>query len=268
MSHLAYSGRSLHRTPDGRKLAELADEATKNMSCYSERIDSEVIVDFDRALEEVPAWRPNASDDHVFSETYSAETTSNFGIDIDGKWDAKIRREFLDAEEQKWRAWNTLGIDPTDESDRLIFPDRIFAFVLKNRRWGRLSTSLIRNITNKFCCSMLADWPGERWRTATQRTEATKRALNSQKAIARSCSHFSTRTFLKRNRDVFTSMWSRTKVKITLRPPVDQSYGYYMLTQCTGNGVIILLHGVPGVGKTSTAGTFLIRCLRYINKRN
>ena len=179
MSHLAYSGRSLHRTPDGRKLAELADEATKNMSCYSERIDSEVIVDFDRALEEVPAWRPNASDDHVFSETYSAETTSNFGMDIDGKWDAKIRREFLDAEEQKWRAWNTLGIDPTDESDRLIFPDRIFAFVLKNRRWGRLSTSLIRNITNKFCCSMLADWPGERWRTATQRTEATKRALET-----------------------------------------------------------------------------------------
>ena len=134
-SHLAYSGRSLHRTSVGRMLTDLANEEITNTTCYSERIESEVIVDFSRALEEVPEWRPGAIN-YVFSETTVQEFLRQPGMDADGKWDVKIRRQFLEAEEKKWQNWSAFGTDPTDESDRLIFPDRIFAFVLENRRWG------------------------------------------------------------------------------------------------------------------------------------
>jgi len=137
MSHLYYSGRSIARTPDGEKLAELKDVSTKKASCYAERIDSEVIVDFRRAFEEVPGWRPNQKD-YVFGQTDDKECTTDSPpyVDNDVFLDVKFKDDFVEGEEQKLQRWNNLGAEPTDPSDLLILPDQIFAFVLKNRRWG------------------------------------------------------------------------------------------------------------------------------------
>lgn len=131
MSHRAYSGRSLDRDPSGMKLTKITDNEAKNTSCYSERIDSEVIIDFVRALEEISGWQANQPSDE------SPERRVRFSDQARaGEWDVKIRAEFLNSENSKWRIWNTLDINPNDPNDCLIFPARVFAFVLKSRRWG------------------------------------------------------------------------------------------------------------------------------------
>lgn len=48
--HQSYSGRSYDRTPSGKRLSDLEVGSRKNVTRYSERIDSEVVVDFERAL--------------------------------------------------------------------------------------------------------------------------------------------------------------------------------------------------------------------------
>lgn len=58
-------------------------------------------------------------------------------------------------------------------------------------------------------------------------------------------------------RDKNLSSINRDKTDIvrgkgTYRPRSQLAYS--VLTSCLGRGLIILLHGVPGVGKTSTAG--------------
>ncbi|KAI3545659.1 hypothetical protein CSPX01_04965 [Colletotrichum filicis] len=54
--HRHFSGRSLHLTLKGQKLAAMGREAPKSAFEHAERIDSEVIVDMAKALEEVPTW--------------------------------------------------------------------------------------------------------------------------------------------------------------------------------------------------------------------
>jgi hypothetical protein len=134
--HRYYSGRSYHRTTYGRKLSDLTDGGNaRNVSQYPERVDSEVIVDFARAIQEVPWWRPNDNDPE-YSFADSAETGDDTGIDRDSSWDQKFRDEFMEQESRKWRLWEKTQSVPQGE-DLLLLPDRVFAFVLRSRRWGR-----------------------------------------------------------------------------------------------------------------------------------
>ncbi|KXH49252.1 hypothetical protein CSIM01_13120 [Colletotrichum simmondsii] len=59
-THRYYSGRNLHLTIRGKKLATLGREGPRSAFEYMERIDSEVIVDMNKALEEVPTWHAAA----------------------------------------------------------------------------------------------------------------------------------------------------------------------------------------------------------------
>lgn len=133
-AHRLYSGRSHYLTPDGVKLSDLEDSAAKSTSHHSERIDSEVIVDFARALQEVPWWRPSGNEPNFHA--MEVEERGDGGIDKDEKWDKVMTNDFLETETRKFRRWETFGIGPQEEDDLLLLPDRIFAFVLRSRRWG------------------------------------------------------------------------------------------------------------------------------------
>ncbi|KAJ5116659.1 hypothetical protein N7456_001007 [Penicillium angulare] len=215
VSHLDYSGRSQNMTPNGQKLTELA-EGAKSSLCFSERIEGEVMVDFSRALQEVPGWKMESSEFH-FSTTTRHETGNETGIDDDKRWENALTDEFFEMEEHKWRAWDRGNEVPSEEEDLLLLPDRIFAFVLPSRRWACLQIGKGPDGKDQLRPRTPEDNPWEKLQLPPGHKELVQSLILSHFAQ----SHSSTVHFdLLRNK---------------------------------GNGVIILLHGVPGVGKTSTA---------------
>ncbi|RAL17393.1 ATPase [Aspergillus homomorphus CBS 101889] len=213
--HLDYSGRCHYLDPSGRKLTDMVDKIPSSASCYSEQIDSDVIVDFARALGEIPWWRP-VTNDHTFGETLTAETGTDTGIERDAVWDKRFTDDFMEAQTLMWDAWAKTGGGPTDD-DLLILPDRVFAFVLSTRRWA--------------CLQIGRDPSGNerlRKRPAKENPWLKLRLPDGHKDLVQSLIH---------------SHFNRNK----------SGSVHFDLLRNKGNGVTILLHGVPGVGKTSTA---------------
>ncbi|KAK1480523.1 hypothetical protein CTAM01_14363 [Colletotrichum tamarilloi] len=212
--HRYFSGRNLHLTLRGTKLATLGSEAAQNSLEYTERIDSEVIVDMTQAIEEVPEWaypnelpaRPPDSAGELAS-VYRSRTLGSTALKDTNTGVAAFRF----SERRKWAQWVIAGCAPSGD-DQLLLPNRVFAFVLRNRKWVHdiHGNDLLQPITN----------PPEPWNDLELPT--------GHKELVQSLikSHFSQDKSRKLHLD---------------------------LVRDKGRGVIILLHGVPGVGKTSTA---------------
>ncbi|PYI05458.1 P-loop containing nucleoside triphosphate hydrolase protein [Aspergillus sclerotiicarbonarius CBS 121057] len=220
--HRHYSGRTYSRTTYGGKLSRITtDDPGKNVSQYAEQIDSEVIVDFSHAIKEVPWWYPGDAE-YVYYQAEIEETGANEWeyepIDPDNKWDSRLTDEFLEKETPKWRELGTKGKGKVPQGDDvLLLPDRVFAFVLRSRRWA--------------CLQIGKDDEGRERLREIEKPEAPWGDLKlpgDHKSLVQSLidSHFSQDKYRKIEFDLINSK---------------------------GNGVIILLHGVPGVGKTSTA---------------
>ncbi|PYH73720.1 ATP-binding protein [Aspergillus vadensis CBS 113365] len=213
--HMDYSGRCHYLTPTGQKLTDLVDEIPRSASCYSEQIDSDVIVDFARAFDEIPSWRPTTGN-HEFGKTDQAELGLVTGIDNDGVWDKRLTDDFMEAQTRMWESWARHGGGPSGE-DLLILPDRVFAFVLSTRRWA---------------CLRIGRGPNEveqlRQRETAGNPWLKLRLPNGHEELIQSLIH---------------SHFARQKSRGV----------HFDLMRNKGNGVTILLHGVPGVGKTSTA---------------
>ncbi|QYT04743.1 AAA domain-containing protein [Trichoderma simmonsii] len=215
VSHRHYSGRSQDRTPWGTKLLELGTNALENVSIYSERVDSEVIVDFQRAIQEVSSWNPTAGTSLQPHIDDSHERPSD--TDPDSQWSRKFTQDYIATETLKWDQWAKKGSGPTDEEDLFLLPDRIFAFVLKTRTWACLHLG-----KNAFGEEQLTEiipqkHPWDNLELPLGHKEIVQSLIES---------HFSN--------NVGKQM-------------------HFDLVKGKGKGVIILLHGVPGVGKTSTA---------------
>lgn len=135
--HRRYSGRTQFRTPRGTKSSEGASHDAGNVCVFSERVESEVIVDFERALQEVPWWRPGTDDMAVSSMDEEEIESANLDcIDKDGVWDVRSTADFVEAEAPKRDEWEKTGTGPLQDDDILLLPDRVFAFVLRTRKWG------------------------------------------------------------------------------------------------------------------------------------
>ncbi|KAH6850584.1 hypothetical protein B0I37DRAFT_413972 [Chaetomium sp. MPI-CAGE-AT-0009] len=217
----SYSGRSYDRTPSGKRLSELEVGSRKNVTRYSERIDSEVVVDFERALQEIPSWNPGNED----FEPYQMDTKERdlISVDQDELWDSRFTEDFMEAETKKWRKWEKESLQesllsgPTEEQDLLLLPDRVFAFVLRTRSWACLQIGKDIHGNQSLTDVQLRDEPWENLELPIGHKEIVHSLVDS---------HF-----------------SKDKSKKI----------QFDLVRGKGNGVIILLHGVPGVGKTSTA---------------
>ncbi|KAL6810034.1 hypothetical protein J3E69DRAFT_377934 [Trichoderma sp. SZMC 28015] len=212
-THCDYIGRSLLKKPKGETLANNDGEFRENIVQHSEWIDSEVMVDIERALQEVPAWRPSTNE----LIAHKDEPAIDIGTDADYKWDAKSTGRLMGEEKAKWQKWNK-DHPPEDENDLLLLPGHVFAFIFRTRKWA---------------CLQLGRSPGgeQMLYKRIPRPEPWKdlQLPDGHKNLVQSLieSHTSKSTSRKLHFD---------------------------LVRSKGKGVIILLHGVPGVGKTSTAG--------------
>ncbi|KAL4412646.1 hypothetical protein CABS03_07072 [Colletotrichum abscissum] len=108
--HRHFSGRSLHLTLRGQKLAAMGREAPKSAFEHAERIDSEVIVDMAKALEEVPTWLT------VPEHRMKAPNTAGELAPVFNKRGSAALRDtdtgsqtFIFSERRKWRQWETAG---------------------------------------------------------------------------------------------------------------------------------------------------------------
>lgn len=165
--HLYYSGRTLDRTPDGRKLSYDSFENEKDSRRHhqeSERVESEVVVDFARACQSTPRWRPGylpewemrmtkESDKEIDADPAewgdgSYEKERNWLTDVDSRWDQRLRMAYSKKEEHERRRYEAPISEaqgkqgalytPPDDEFLLLLPDRVYAFVLRTRRWGKL----------------------------------------------------------------------------------------------------------------------------------
>ncbi|KAH6854718.1 hypothetical protein B0I37DRAFT_38322 [Chaetomium sp. MPI-CAGE-AT-0009] len=222
-THRDYTGRNLLQRPDGEDMAW--GDGADNASRFSEWIDSEVMVDMDRAMHTFPGWRPSTTELRPFSaddtELQYAMSTHmqrwpREDIDRDNEWDRKSTDRLLSAEADKWQRWSR-DHPPTEREDLLLLPSRVFAFVFRTRKWACLQ--LGKNARGEEMLRRRVPRP-EPWNDL----ELPDGHKNLVQSLIES--HIDGNTSKKLQFD---------------------------LVRAKGKGIIILLHGVPGVGKTSTA---------------
>lgn len=132
-THRDYTGRNQLHQPDGEELMRGDSVIPENVSCYSEWIDSEVMVDIERALHAVPNWRPRTSEFRAFKDESGPDLFTD--TDVDNLWDRKSTERFINSETEKWQKWDW-DHPPTEWEDLVLLPGRIYAFVFRTRKWG------------------------------------------------------------------------------------------------------------------------------------
>lgn len=135
--HRHYSGRTQYRAPNGVQLSTRLAENSGNIYVFSESVESEVMIDFERALQEIPDWKPGMDElyTHVIDSSEYESKIPFITYDRDMAWDTRLSDEFMDAENEKWHSWDKSGVR-LSEDDLLLLPDRVFAFVFRSRKWG------------------------------------------------------------------------------------------------------------------------------------
>ncbi|KAK1470340.1 hypothetical protein CCUS01_06442 [Colletotrichum cuscutae] len=224
-------GQTITRTPTGEKLYEVS---------HPEDVDGPVMIDFDRALQTNPRWCPEFAlpklgqqDGREIREmTLADEVTGgnsrghcfdvnccqNENILDDLEWDRLRRDEFV-ASERMVILFPEVGnsVTPTSTECRL-FPNRVFGFILRSRKWACLPVSSLKGIKRETSNLQYLELPGQHKDIVTGLVET----------------HFRNKEKEKRTQKHETRM-------------------EFDLVRAKGKGLIILLHGAPGVGKTSTA---------------
>ncbi|KAI1110447.1 hypothetical protein F5Y14DRAFT_361099 [Nemania sp. NC0429] len=232
---LYYSGWTFVTGVMGEKLDDDKGDEIK----YPEYIESEVIIDFKETMRTFPNWQTVSEPDHklawgVWKCSTSASELSlrTYGDDLNsGSW-VQYRDTMLISEKQiynqmvsRYLTEDFLIQDQADltnyiwkEDDFALMPKRLFGYVLRERRFSRLNMENIQ-------------WDSNHSRATLENIEMAE----ENRKIIRSAvsSHFKAQHQEKAlNMSTFTNL--------------DAIRG-------KGKGLIILLHGAPGVGKTATA---------------
>lgn len=208
-----------------------------------EDVDSQIIIDFDTTFEHKPEWMP--SFDVKIPLTYDARETAN---DMSVGGNETTKRLILDCKENH-TCWihkdgpidqirmhsyidkasifrkGGLELSQLEENDRILLPGRVFGYVLRSRGWAALNMNFIKDRTPKpdgFEHLILPDG----------HTELIKALVHTH-----SQERFSTTP---------SNECNESGVSKNVMPKFD-------LVKGKGKGLIILCHGAPGVGKTSTA---------------
>lgn len=133
-THRDYTGRNQLQHPNGMDMIKSDTILPENVSRYSEWIDSEVMVDIERALHAVPAWRPDKCGVSAPSE-YLNPALDIKNVDCEHVWDRKSTDRLINREKERWRKWDR-DHPPTEREDLLLLPGRVFGFVFRTRKWG------------------------------------------------------------------------------------------------------------------------------------
>lgn len=146
-SYSYYRGQSMIFEPDGTGLRRPERRgAIASVVALSESIESPVIVDFNRCLQEVPDWRPGRLPTSVWRRVENIvqnkrpEDTGPVlaappGSDNDSLWDIRLAEEVLNYTDQS-KPPEVFGREPPTGDEILLLPARVFGFVLRTRQWG------------------------------------------------------------------------------------------------------------------------------------
>lgn len=127
--HLYYSGRSHHRDCNGKFMQGHVDT----------KIDSEVILDFERAVANNPSLVEYKTEASVYQLSDEDLSDEYLEIGNDAIWDKLV------SDRVRLKISAVASGDLLAASDRgylPILPDRVFGYVLKNRTWGRFLSRL------------------------------------------------------------------------------------------------------------------------------
>jgi adenylate kinase family enzyme len=215
-------------------------DADGNEIKHAQHIHSDVIVDFIEAFQVCPAWKPRPANlqpvesdslttaDEVLIREYDSSENNNMlsetpeilqlkgGVE---EWDRNKHiheDEFLRSLRESASGIGRSAKYEFRDEDKFILPSRVFAYVLRERRFAQLDARHLKKVTamqNGF--------------------DNLKIDRNNKKLIQVLVdSHFSNKR-------------------------VEREHGVEGINQDLiigkGRGLVILLHGVPGVGKTATA---------------
>ncbi|KAM0799544.1 hypothetical protein BDR22DRAFT_890137 [Usnea florida] len=226
-----YTGKSLTCSPTGYRGPD--DDYPK----HAENVNSQVVVDFNEAFAAHPEWRLSGSSLDLDAEDSSGELVENYPtsywkdsdrrvldsqsddvIYYDLHVDIKLMEDYVerDALVKEPSRTSRAAKGEFGEDHLVLLPNRIFAFVMRNRKWAMLSVDGLRPI--KRYVEGFND---------LQLPIGHKRTIRSLVK-----SHFA-----GRNADL---------------DDLEAAYDAD-LVRGKGKGLVILLHGAPGVGKTSTA---------------
>lgn len=236
--HMFYLGSTYANNPNGTQFSEA-------LSQFSEHISSEVIVDFAQALklgldelvfraglDWIVTQLPSASYPDQFSEDYPITVWKDgnqkdvhryrddtiFNDDIIDLRSFKHHADtdpFLKAVADLDMEIGNVGYENLRDDDIVVLPSRVIGYVLRERRWALLDVQKLRPIPPK------AD--------GFRELKLPRGHKDMVQALVRSHS-------MRREIDAAT-----------------QDSADFDVVRGKGRGLIILLHGVPGVGKTSTA---------------
>jgi hypothetical protein len=234
--HCFYSGWTLTRSPSG----DPTTDANGVPQEQPEHINSEVMVDFGEAYQACPHWRPQRA-------TMRKKIVEGITIQEDFRirwWSGTDRARLLGETTElvpvrsgvipKQRnkyvskdpflvavSENAKRLQPTTEKDltddeKALLTGRMFAYVFQERKFAQLSVAKLR--------------PSPKTGLALDSLKIPQRVKHAIQGSVQG-------HFLQKN----------------LEQKVDQDWLSLDLIQGKGTGLFILLHGVPGVGKTATA---------------
>ncbi|KAE8442709.1 hypothetical protein EG329_002900 [Mollisiaceae sp. DMI_Dod_QoI] len=223
---LAYNGWTLITDPEGDSINNSNGDVIK----YPEHIDSDVIVDFKEAFQTYPPWRPEFQYKTAGTPKTTTDTDNFFVI----RWSDAKRTESLsktaevvveDDDVDSIERNQNLEKDPYlkkgggvkifSDEDLLLLPRRLFAYALRERRFVHVDVRFLKPIAEHL-----------------DGFKSLKIDDDHRKMIQSLVSfHFKKKEVEKKGREISTQDLIRGK----------------------GRGLVILLHGVPGVGKTATA---------------
>ncbi|KAI9882571.1 MAG: hypothetical protein M1823_005681 [Watsoniomyces obsoletus] len=230
-THQLYAGPTLTHHPSGSKC---------QLVSQSEDIDGHVIVDFTEALRSDSQWTldldiPEPLEENAFEtlEEYPVIVWKDKGtagpLDVwndrvyyDQDVDRRFRREYFQKDRflSAWRSSTEekpLDVTALSPSELVLLPNRVCAFILRRRRFALLRLDRLQDVHTK-----------ERGWNDLKLPRGHKRMIEAQVKM-----HFR----LRRSGNVEPKL----------------SRANYDLVEGKGQGMIILLHGTPGVGKTTTA---------------
>ncbi|KAG6358452.1 hypothetical protein INS49_014336 [Diaporthe citri] len=229
-----YSGWTQTISPFGERLTEQSS-GTRHAS--PEHIESDILIDFQETFNAFPDWRPRSYQimadevEKLGTEVFRLERSDlpvlewdRLGKTIHDDSDQELRIDYTELVEAKrfisedvLRQFKTERPTPTGQYLALL-PRRFFAYAVLERKFVQLNTRFVRN----------AD------------VEANDKAFEKLEID---------RNYKRLILSLVKSHFDKIETEKTTNVEIETQD----LIRGKGKGVVILLHGVPGVGKTATA---------------